>query len=114
MAAQYFSVFTEQGLALLRESIQNGTKLGITRMSFGDGGGSLPVPDSSVTRLVNEVYQTSLNSLAPDPNNSNWLRAEAVISSAVGGFNIRELGLWSDDILVAYSNYPPTYKPNPS
>ncbi|MFP8831854.1 phage tail protein [Acinetobacter baumannii] len=114
MAAQYFSVFTEQGLALLRESIQNGTKLGITRMSFGDGGGSLPVPDSSVTHLVNEVYQTSLNSLAPDPNNSNWLRAEAVISSAVGGFNIRELGLWSENILVAYSNYPPTYKPNPS
>ncbi|WP_228198848.1 phage tail protein [Acinetobacter baumannii] len=114
MATQYFSVFTEQGLALLRESIQNGTKLGITRMSFGDGGGSLPTPDSSVTHLVNEVYQTPLNSLAPDPNNSNWLRAEAVISSAVGGFNIRELGLWSENILVAYSNYPPTYKPNPS
>lgn len=114
MTAQYFSVFTEQGLSLLREAIQNGTKLGITKMSFGDGGGSLPYPDATFTQLVNEVYETQLNSLAPDPNNSNWLRAEAVISSAVGGFNIRELGLWADDILVAYSNYPPTYKPNPS
>lgn len=114
MATQYFSVFTEQGLALLRDSIQNGTKLGITRMSFGDGGGSLPVPDSSVTHLVNEVYQIPLNSLAPDPNNTNWLRAEAIIPSAVGGFNIRELGLWAEDVLIAYSNYPPTYKPNPS
>lgn len=114
MTAQYHSVFTEQGLSLLREAIQNGTKLGITKMSFGDGGGSLPIPDPSFTDLVSEVYQTQLNSLAPDPNNANWLRAEAVIASAVGGFNIRELGLWAGDILVAYSNYPPTYKPNPS
>ncbi|RSQ24241.1 hypothetical protein EA709_16755 [Acinetobacter baumannii] len=110
----YYSVFTEQGLSLLRQAIQNGTKLGITDMSFGDGGGSLPVPDSSFTHLVNEVFKTQLNSLAPDPNNGNWLRAEAIIASAIGGFNIRELGLWAGNILVAYSNYPPTYKPNPN
>lgn len=111
---QYYSVFTEQGLALLREAIQHGTKLGITEMSFGDGNGSLPVPSANFTKLVNEVYRTQLNSLAPDPNNKNWLRAEAIIASAIGGFNIRELGLWAGNVLVAYSNYPPTYKPNPS
>lgn len=98
----------------MRQAIQNGTKLGITDMSFGDGGGSLPVPDSSFTHLVNEVFKTQLNSLAPDPNNGNWLRAEAIIASAIGGFNIRELGLWAGNVLVAYSNYPPTYKPNPN
>lgn len=110
----YYSVFTKQGLALLTEAIQNGTKLGITSMAFGDGGGSLPVPNEEFTQLVNEVHRTQLNSLAPDPNNANWLRAEAIIASAVGGFNIRELGLYAGDVLVAYSNYPATYKPNPS
>ncbi|OON25490.1 hypothetical protein BI372_14300 [Acinetobacter pittii] len=110
----YYSVFTEQGLELLTEAIQNGTKLGITSMAFGDGGGELPIPDASFRGLVNEVYRTQLNSLAPDPNNKNWLRAEAIIASAVGGFNIRELGLYAGDILVAYSNYPATYKPNPA
>lgn len=110
----YYSVFTEAGLALLAESIRNGTKLGIDAMAFGDGDGSLPVPNSEFTELVNEVYRTQLNSLAPDPNNANWLRAEAVIASAIGGFNIRELGLYAGDILVAYSNYPPTFKPNPA
>ncbi|MFC3902563.1 Phage tail-collar fibre protein [Acinetobacter marinus] len=115
MAEQiYFSVFTTQGLALLTEAIQNGTKLGITSMAFGDGGGSLPTPEADVTSLVNEVHRTSLNSLAPDPKNANWLRAEAIIASAIGGFNIRELGLYAGDVLVAYSNYPPTFKPNPS
>lgn len=110
----YYSVFTKKGLELLTEAIQNGTKLGITSMAFGDGGGSLPVPNELFTKLVNEVHRTQLNSLAPDPNNANWLRAEAVIASAIGGFNIRELGLYAGDVLVAYSNYPATYKPNPS
>lgn len=115
MAEQiYYSVFTKQGLALLTEAIQNGTKLGITSMAFGDGGGSLPVPNENFTSMVREVHRTQLNSLAPDPNNANWLRADAVIASATGGFNIRELGLYAGDVLVAYSNYPPTYKPNPS
>lgn len=111
---QYYSLFTEQGLELLREAIQNGTKLGITHMSFGDGGGTLPTPNAAYKKLINEVYRIQLNKLAPDPNNKNWLQAEAVISSAIGGFNIRELGLWAGNILVAYSNYPPTYKPNPA
>lgn len=110
----YYSIFTKQGLALLTESIQNGTKLGITSMAFGDGGGTLPVPSDEFESLVNEVYRTQINSLAPDPNNANWLRAESIISSSIGGFNIRELGLYAGDTLIAYSNYPPTFKPNPS
>lgn len=110
----YYSIFTKKGLELLTEAIRNGTKLGITHMAFGDGGGTLPVPNESFTKLVNEVHRTPLNSLAPDPNNASWLRAEAVIASATGGFNIRELGLYASDVLVAYSNYPATYKPNPS
>ncbi|WP_288386575.1 phage tail protein [uncultured Acinetobacter sp.] len=115
MAEQiYYSVFTKKGLELLTEAIRNGTKLGITSMAFGDGGGSLPVPNENFTSMVREVHRTQLNSLAPDPNNANWLRAEAIIASAVGGFNIRELGLYAGNVLVAYSNYPATYKPNPA
>ncbi len=112
MAALYHSLFTEQGLALLRESIQNGTKLGITHMSFGDGGGSLPVPDPALTQMVNEVYRVQLNRLASSRENPNWLEADGVIPSAVGGFNIREVGLWAGNVMVAYANYPPTYKPS--
>lgn len=112
MAALYHSLFTEKGLELLRESIQNGTKLGITHMSFGDGNGSLPTPDAKFTRMVNEVYRTALNRLSPSKENANWLEADGVIPSAVGGFNIREVGLWAGNVMVAYANYPPTYKPS--
>ncbi|MGL2982988.1 phage tail protein [Acinetobacter baumannii] len=112
MAALYHSIFTEKGLELLREAIQNGTKLGITHMSFGDGGGSLPTPDAKFTQMINEVYRVALNRLAPSRENANWLEADGVIPTAVGGFNIREVGLWAGDQMVAYANYPPTYKPS--
>ncbi|MFW1926523.1 phage tail protein [Acinetobacter ursingii] len=111
MAAQYHSLFTTQGLALLREAIQNGTKLGITHMAYGDGNGIVPTPNADFTKLVKEVYRTPLNRLAPSDKNPNWLEADGVISSAVGGFNIREVGLYAGNVLVAYANYPPTYKP---
>ncbi|HCV3300526.1 TPA: phage tail protein [Acinetobacter baumannii] len=111
MAQTYYSVFTQSGLALLTEAIKTGSKLGLTHMAFGDGNGNLPEPDSSYTKLINEVYRTSLNALNTHDNNKNWLVSEAIISSAIGGFNIRELGLYAGDTLVAYSNYPPTYKP---
>lgn len=111
MASTYHSLFTNKGLELLRTAIQNGTKLGITHMSFGDGGGLLPTPDASFTDMINELYRIPLNRLAPSKENANWLEADGIIPSAVGGFNIREVGLWAGDIMVAYANYPPTYKP---
>ena len=111
MASLYHSLFTEKGLELLRTAIQSGTKLGITHMSFGDGNGFLPTPDAKFTQMVKEVYRVQLNRLAPSKENVNWLEADGVIPSAVGGFNIREVGLWAGDVMVAYANYPPTYKP---
>lgn len=111
MASLYHSLFTEKGLELLRTAIQSGTKLGITHMSFGDGNGVLPVPDAKFTKMVKEVYRVQLNRLAASKENANWLEADGVIPSAVGGFNIREVGLWAGNVMVAYANYPPTYKP---
>lgn len=111
MASLYHSLFTEKGLELLRTAIQTGTKLGITHMSFGDGNGILPTPDAKFTQMVKEVYRVALNRLAPSKENANWLEADGVIPSAVGGFNIREVGLWAGNVMVAYANYPPTYKP---
>lgn len=69
MAAQYHSLFTTQGLALLREAIQTGAKLGITHMAYGDGNGIVPTPNADFTKLVKEVYRTPLNRLAPSKEN---------------------------------------------
>lgn len=40
-------------------------------MAFGDGNSNLPESGSSYTKLINEVYRTSLNALTPHDNNKN-------------------------------------------
>ncbi len=81
-------------------------------MAVGDGGGSPTQPDESQTKLVNEKRRAALNSLQIDTGNSNQVIAEQVIPEDVGGWWIRELGLYDKNgVLVAIANTPDTYKP---
>jgi hypothetical protein len=42
-------------------------------MAIGDGGGTLPVPDASQTKLVNEVWRHTLNKISQDNKNQNYV-----------------------------------------
>lgn len=110
----YYTKITKVGLAAIAAALNDKTKLPITYMAFGDGNGSIPEPDENATALVHEVYRTGLNKVEIHNKNPNWLVCEAIIPSAVGGFNIREVGLFDNtgSKLLAVANYPPTYKPN--
>ncbi|WP_047100649.1 phage tail protein, partial [Dickeya dianthicola] len=89
-----------------------GKQLEITQMGVGDGGGTLPTPDTTQTKLINEKRRAPLNSLSIDPANANQIIAEQVIPENEGGFWLREIGLYdADDNLVAVANCPETYKP---
>ncbi|MBN7803686.1 phage tail protein, partial [Algoriphagus aestuariicola] len=60
----------------------------------------------------NEKRRAELNSLQIDTGNSNQVIAEQVIPEDVGGWWIRELGLYDKNgVLVAIANTPDTYKP---
>ncbi|KKZ17808.1 tail fiber protein [Serratia marcescens] len=112
MTAKYRALLTEQGKALLANAAATGQKLEITHMAVGDGGGSPTQPDESRTKLVNEKRRAELNSLQIDTGNSNQVIAEQVIPEDVGGWWIRELGLYDKNgVLVAIANTPDTYKP---
>ncbi|MGP1203177.1 phage tail protein [Serratia sp. CY40304] len=112
MTAKYRALLTEQGKALLANAAATGQKLEITHMAVGDGGGSPTQPDESQTKLVNEKRRAELNSLQIDTGNSNQVIAEQVIPEDVGGWWIRELGLYDKNgVLVAIANTPDTYKP---
>ncbi len=112
MIAKYRALLTEQGKALLANAAATGQKLEITHMAVGDGGGSPTQPDESQTKLVNEKRRAELNSLQIDTGNSNQVIAEQVIPEDVGGWWIRELGLYDKNgVLVAIANTPDTYKP---
>ena len=112
MTAKYRALLTEQGKTLLANAAATGQKLEITHMAVGDGGGSPTQPDESQTKLVNEKRRAELNSLQIDTGNSNQVIAEQVIPEDVGGWWIRELGLYDKNgVLVAIANTPDTYKP---
>lgn len=110
--SQFFTLLTKTGQGLLANAIAYGQPLTIAEMAIGDGGGKLPAPNASVTRLVNEVRRGPINQTTTDPNNPNWTVVEQVLPAEVGGWTIREVGLYdTDSNLIAYGNYPETYKP---
>ncbi|MBU9850083.1 phage tail-collar fiber domain-containing protein [Rahnella aceris] len=110
--ATYKALLTTAGAAKIAAATAGGTQVKITRMAVGDGGGKLPTPDPKQTKLVNEVYRANLNRLSIDAKNSHYLVAELVIQPDVGGFWMREMGLYdADGVLIAVSNMAESYKP---
>ncbi len=106
------SVVTTLGQARIAAAIAAGTDINITQLAVGDGNGKATTPIATQTKLVKEVYRTPLNSLKLDPSHGNWVIAEAVLSASVGGFWMREMGLFSSDgALIAVCNMADTYKP---
>lgn len=81
-------------------------------MAVGDGNGALPTPNPAQTALVHELRRAPLNTLTIDPVNTNQIIAEQVIPEDVGGWWIREIGLYdSKGDLIAIANCAETYKP---
>lgn len=114
--ADYYAIPTHIGEAKLANALALGAPLQITHLAVGDGVGSgaqgTPLPDPAQTALVSERRRAPLNTLTTDPENANILIAEQVIPEDVGGWWIREMGLFdADGDLVAICNTPPTYKP---
>lgn len=106
------SVVTTLGQSRIAAAIASGTDINITQLAVGDGNGKATTPVATQTKLVKEVYRTPLNSLKLDPTHGNWVIAEAVLSASVGGFWMREMGLFSSDgALIAVCNMADTYKP---
>lgn len=112
MSATYFTLLTSIGETALATATAQGSPLRLTQMAVGDGNGNLPTPDSNQTQLVNERRRAPLNTLSVDPNNPNQIIAEQVLPEDVGGWWIREIGLYDEhNRLIAVGNCPPTYKP---
>lgn len=112
MTTKYFALLTNQGAAKLANAAALGTKVNITSMGVGDGGGALPTPDAAQTKLIGEKRRAQLNSLTVDAANSSQVIAEQIIPESEGGFWIREIGLYdADGVLIAVANCPETYKP---
>ena len=111
MVQKYFTVITKVGLAKIAKAAAVGSKLQLSEMAVGDGGGRDIEPSDAAVALVNEVYRGAVNRLEVDPKNSNQIITELVIPEDFGDFTVREVGVF--DVagdLIAVGNLPPTYK----
>lgn len=112
MSAIYFAIPTQAGQAKIANAIALGIPLKITHMAVGDGNGQPVTPNPAQNTLVREQRRAPLNTLFQDPLNPAQLVAEQIIPETVGGWWIREVGLFDDSgILIAIANSPDTYKP---
>lgn len=112
MATKYFALLTNIGAAKLANATALGAQVEITQMAVGDGNGALPTPNPAQTTLTHELRRAQLNMLTIDPVNTNQIIAEQVIPEDVGGWWIREIGLFDKDgDMIAIANCAETYKP---
>lgn len=111
--ADYYTLLTNAGIAYETACKAAGTPIKLTQMSVGDGGvGGVYNPDATATALKREVWRGNLNALFQDSANPSWLLAEVTIPPEVGGWYVREAGLWTDTgILYAIIKYPESFKP---
>ena len=110
--ASYFMLLTQAGQAKLAAHMAGGAPLEIVSMAVGDGGGSPVLPTEARTALVGEVHRQGLTNLSIHGANPNWVVAETILAPTIGGWYIREVGLIdTDGALVAYGNFPDSYKP---
>lgn len=110
--SQFFAILTNVGVAKQANADALGVAWKLTHMAVGDANDTDPIPSAAQTKLINEKRRAPLNQLKVDPANNAIIIAEQVIPAEVGGWWIREIGLYdADGDLVAVANCAPSYKP---
>ena len=110
--SQFMAILTAVGEAKQANADALGIPWTFAQMGVGDANGTDPIPDRLQVRLINEQRRAPLNQVKIDLKNSNVLIAEQVIPENVGGWWIREIGLYdAEGDLVAVANCAPSFKP---
>lgn len=108
---KYTGVWTEKGLKKLAQYATENKQISFAQLAIGDGNGSVPEPAANVTNLVHEVWRGNLNNVANNPDNEASVLVEIVIPYNVGGFFVREWGIYDNEgDLLVYGNHAEFYK----
>lgn len=112
MAQAYFSLVTTAGRVKLAASASGGPPVSITHFAIGDGNGAETSPTSASTALVREVWRTAVESVIADPDNPSAILVSAIIPTAIGGWWMREFGIFdAAGTMIAVAKPVSQYKP---
>jgi phage-related tail fiber protein len=108
----YKTIHTSYGLMRLAQAEATGVPINLTHMAVGDGNGNAVTPDPAQSLLVRERYRAVINRVYQHHDDPLRFTAELVIPATVGGFTLREVGIFDDaGSLFVVGNLPATYKP---
>lgn len=107
----FYARLTSAGERKFAAAAVSGVPVNFSEMAVGDGGGI--VPDLSESDdLVNELYRAPLNRVVIADQGANIIRTEMIMMPQVGGFWVREAGLYDNEgVCIAVATVPPSYKP---
>ena len=112
MDNEFYTLLTNKGMAKIAAALAEKKQLHLQKMAVGDGGGQYYEPAVNQTKLRREVWRGEMNTLTVAPNNPNWLIAEVVLPENIGGWYVREVGVFdTDGDLIAIGKFPESYKP---
>ena len=108
----YATIHTNYGLQRLAQAETTGVPINLIEMAVGDGNGNETIPSQSQTQLVRERFRAIINRVYQDASDPLRFTAELIIPASVGGFTLREVGVFDDTgSLFVVGNLPSTYKP---
>lgn len=112
MSEKFFSLVTKIGKKKMTNAIALGKKVELTSFAVGDGNGEYYEISEEQTQLKRQVWEGPLSKVIVSETNQNEILAETYIPVDVGGFYIREAGLFDKDgDLIVIAKHPETYKP---
>ena len=115
MASQYFAILTDYGTRAIAHALSQGQPLQLTQFAVGDGNGQAVTPTASATALVHQTHIAPVSAVSLAPRNNKQVIVELTIPENVGGFYIREMGVFdAQNKLIAYANCPESFKPTES
>lgn len=108
---KYFTLLTDKGRFKIASAAANKETVKITHFAIGDGNGQETNPVPSQTELVNEVWRTQVEAVEIDSENPAAVLIAAIIPHDVGGWWMREFGIFDvDNDMLAVVKPVPAYK----
>lgn len=108
---EFGTIVTAVGNAKVANAALNGKKVNIIEMAVGDGNGAYYLPTDTQTGLAREVWRGEIAYKEIDADSPNMINVKGVLPTDVGGFTVREAGLFDDEgDMIAVANLPATDK----
>ncbi len=110
---EYYTMTTNAGDQAIAHAIQTGTTTTFKQIVVGDGNGSYYEPAKTQTALRREVWRGDAT-VSLDDNNPKRVIVTATIPATVGGFTIREAGIFDTaNTMMVVSKLPLSEKVAP-